>query len=104
VFHVSKLRKWHGNDADEFPLRPNPVHRPLPELLDSGEQAWEVERVVGKRIRRVRGRNTTEYCVLWKGFPEWEKTWEPSSNLRMAPDAIAQFEHEQRQQHHTNTE
>ena len=99
VFHVSKLRKWHSSDPNEFPVRPDPVPRPLPELLDSGEQAWEVERVVGKRTRRVRGRNRTEYCVLWKGFPEWEKTWEPSSNLRMAPEAVARFEDEQRRTH-----
>jgi hypothetical protein len=95
VFHVSKLRKWQ-EDNTQFPssIRPNSINRPLPEINDSGEKQYEVERIIGKRIRKSRGRNMVEYCVLWKGYPEWEKTWEPITNLRNAPDAIRQFEEE----------
>lgn len=91
VFHVSKLRRYRDG-SDTFPTRPNPIDRPLPVLIDDNEEAWEVERIVDKRTRRVRGRNITEYCVLWKGYPEWEKTWEPIHNLRYAGEAIRQFE------------
>lgn len=89
VFHVSRLREYKDGSS-QFPHRVvNP--RPAPDILD-GEDAWEVEEVVGKRIRK-RGRATTiEYLVRWKGYPDHEKTWEPSGNLRAAQDAIARYE------------
>ena len=61
---------------------------PPEQLLDSGEDAWEVEAVVGKRTR---GRQV-QYLVKWKGYNEWENTWEPSRNLRYAQDCIDLFE------------
>jgi hypothetical protein len=30
--------------------------------------------------------------VQWRGYPHWEATWEPTSNLSGALDAIADFE------------
>jgi hypothetical protein len=33
-----------------------------------------------------------QYRVLWKGYPEWERTWEPAGNLRHAQAAVRQFE------------
>jgi hypothetical protein len=90
VFHVSKLKPYIENS--QFPHRQQATDRPLPQLLDSGEEAWEVDKIVGKRTRKHRGRTVTEYCVLWKGYPEWERSWEPSKNLRQAEKAIEMFE------------
>ncbi|KAL7539249.1 hypothetical protein ACHAXR_009124 [Thalassiosira sp. AJA248-18] len=38
---------------------------------------WEVEAVVGRRIRRGRA----EYLIRWKGCSEDDNTWEPAANL-----------------------
>ena len=38
---------------------------------------WEVERVIGRRIRRGRA----EYLIRWKGCSENDNTWEPAANL-----------------------
>ena len=87
TFHISKLRLYRDGSTS-FPSRANSITRPPPELLDTGEEAWEVDRIVDKRVRRQR----VEYLVLWKGFPEWEKTWEPAENLRQAHQAVHHFE------------
>jgi hypothetical protein len=50
--------------------------------------AWLVESIVGKRTRRGK----TEYCVLWKGFPASEATWEPLSHLKGVMDLVRVFE------------
>ena len=46
--------------------------RPLPIMDDQGEETYEVERVVervvGERKRRVKGKAHTEYLVQWKGY------------------------------------
>jgi hypothetical protein len=89
VFHISRLRR-HMDSVSQFPLREQDV-RPPPDLLESGEEAWEVERVVDKREKRVGRRKQTEYLVLWKGYPEWEKTWEPASNLKNAREAVQAY-------------
>jgi hypothetical protein len=94
VFHISKLKKY-VNGLDQFPTRPQQeINRPTTTETIDGEDAWEVERILKKRERRVgRGRvKVIEYLVKWKGYPDWENTWEPSNNLRGAPDVVNVFE------------
>jgi Chromo (CHRromatin Organisation MOdifier) domain len=96
VFHVSLLKKYQDG-SEAFPERVQEVDAnkvPESEVLEEGEQAWEVEAVVDKRVRSY-GRSKKkelEYLVLWKGFPEWEKTWEPAHNLRYATDKIQEYQ------------
>jgi hypothetical protein len=91
VFHISKLKPYRDGTS-AFPDRHQLPTRPAPELLpDTGEQAWEVDRVVGKRT--VRGK--VQYLVLWKGYPDYERTWEPASNLKQAQQAVRRFEQTQ---------
>jgi len=92
VFHVSKLKKYRDGQQ-QFPNRKYD-DRPLPELLDNGEEAWEVKEIVGKRVRGGR----TEYLVLWCGYPEYEKTWEPISSLKYAREAVRAYEQSVQQQ------
>lgn len=35
-----------------------------------------VERLLGKRVRRVRRHKVVQYLVKWKGYTEEENTWE----------------------------
>ena len=96
VFHISKLRAFQDGSAS-FPSRAVPNTRPPAELLDNGEEAWEVERVVDKRTRRYGRHQRVEYLVIWKGYPEWEKTWEPEKNLRGARRVIQEYERARQQ-------
>jgi hypothetical protein len=91
VFHVSKLKPFVSGGS-VYPDREQVVTRPSAEIIGDGEQAWEVDKVVDKRVVKRGSRQLVEYLVLWKGYPEWEKTWEPERNLRWAPEAIKQYE------------
>jgi hypothetical protein len=93
VFHISKLREYKDG-SQQFPDREQEQQsRPVSEEVIDGEEAWEVEQVVDKRERRRgRGRPVVEYLVRWKGYPDWEKTWEPERNLRTATEAVEEYE------------
>jgi hypothetical protein len=91
VFHVSRLKPYRDGQ-EEFPLRDAPPARPPPEILPDGEQAWEVDRIVARRERKYGRGKRIEYLVLWKDFPEHEKTWEPASSLMsQVPDKVNEF-------------
>jgi len=100
VFHVSKLKILKPRDPVSFPASaaadPNHVSRPPPELInEDGEEEWEVEKIVNHRtIKQKHNRQRIEYLVSWKGYPEWEMTWEPASHLKHAARAIATYEAE----------
>jgi hypothetical protein len=89
VFHISKLKLWKGSDQT-FPSRVQEPTRPAPEVIGD-EEEYEVEKVLNKRIK---GR-ITEYLIKWKGYPEWENTWEKSSHLTNARELVAEYEQQQ---------
>lgn len=95
VFHVSKL-KPHVDGSAAFPHRPQP-DRPPPDILPDGEEAYEVERIVAQRTRRIGRSNRLEYLVKWLGYPEYESTWEPASNLASAQGKVREFKQQHRQ-------
>ena len=99
VVHVSKL-KLYNNGISSFPHRSPPPIRPPPLIIpDTNEIEYEVERIVDKRERRYGRGKRIEYLVLWKGYPDYEKTWEPEHNLKNAQEIIKQFHTQQQQQH-----
>ena len=98
TFHVTKLKRWAVDTSDKFPGREQNL-APSPPVIQQGEEMWEVEKIVKKRVKKVKGKSVTEYLVLWKGYPEWDKTWEPAINLKEAQDVVKEFE----QQHHRAT-
>lgn len=90
-FHTSLLRPYH-EQGQGFPGRPK-LNRPLPELNKDGAEEYEVEQVLAKENRRVRGRNVPYYLIKWKGYPESDNTWEPYANLAgTAEECIRDFE------------
>lgn len=52
--------------------------KPPPAAIIDGDEAWEVDHIIGERVRRRR----TAFKVKWVGSPDTECTWEPESNLR----------------------
>jgi hypothetical protein len=53
---------------------------PIDAELEDGQ--FLVERLLGKRVRRVRRRKAVQYLVRWKGYTEEENTWEDVQELR----------------------
>lgn len=81
IFHVSLLKKYQDPSSfssdREVPSRPAPIEV-------EGEQEFEVEAILNER--RVRGK--VEYLVKWRGYPEFEATWEPEENLSNSPEIM----------------
>ena len=49
---------------------------------------------------RRRGKNSTvEYLTKWKGYADYDATWEPVENLKNAQEIIAEFEEEMMRHH-----
>jgi hypothetical protein len=90
TFHVSKLKPYSDNNDDIFPNR-DQIIRPPPDIIDDHEE-FEVEKVLDKRERKYGRGKRIEYLVLWKGYPIYEASWLPLSNLTNAKDIINEYE------------
>ena len=91
VFHVSQIKKYIENDS--FPDRE--VVAPPPIDVGDAEPEYEVERILDKWISKPRGKNKqidTYYLVKWKGYPDYESTWQHEDELKNAKKAIKAFE------------
>ena len=84
VFHISCLKKY--TDPTSIPHRPTPP-TPPPAIVVDGKEEFEVEKILDKRKRWRRD----EYLVKWKGYPEYEATWEPRTNLTNVAEAMEEF-------------
>ena len=93
VLNISRLKVYHDGTAAGFPDRQPPHHeRPPPATVrEDGAQIFEVDRLLA-----VRGTGRRlEYLVRWKGYPDWEATWQTARELQTtAAEAIAEFEEE----------
>jgi len=85
VVHVSNLKP--SQQSDRFGPRVEP---PPEAVLIEGELEDEVEDILDKRVRN-KG-TLVEYLVQWKGWPLWEASWEPKSNLTHCQETLQAFE------------
>ena len=76
VFHVSLLKQWRTSSFVQVPESEMPA---LEESED--EPRYEVEWILRWRKKRVRGKPTREYYVLWKDYPLEEASWIPANNF-----------------------
>ena len=96
VFHVSLLKSYQDN-PQEFEGRT--VLPPAPIITSEGQEEFEVEKILDQRVRKQGGKSTVEYLVKWKGYTDYDATWEPVENLKNAQEAIAEFEEEMMRHH-----
>lgn len=87
VINISRL-KMYQDPRERFPHREVEDMRPPAIVSESGNEEYEVERILAKRGTGQR----CEYLVKWKGYPIWEATWERKSQLRSAREAVREFE------------
>ena len=77
VFHTSQLKGVAGNPQGEAAV-----------VLDNGEEQSEVEKILACRLKR----GHKEYLVKWKGYGDFENSWEPIGNLDRAKERVREFE------------
>jgi len=88
VFNVSRLKSYRDGAAT-FPSRPRPESRPPPEISSvDGVEQYEVESILASRGTGARA----QLLVKWRGYPEWEATWERAASLAHAQEAVDEFE------------
>ena len=90
-----KLKKYNKNDDKLFPNRVyEQISRPKPDRIINGEEAYEVEKIIGKRLVK-KGREKypkPEYLVKWKGYSTHEATWKREKDLKFAKKLIQEYE------------
>lgn len=94
VFHVSLLS----------PHKPRPPHMQAPtdwepmDHTEDGSPIFEVEHILDQQGDGPNAR----YLIKWKGFPESEATWEPSSNLTNCAQLLREFRKNHNRRRRTN--
>ena len=84
MFHASQLKPTVGYDGSNANAADVPVFHPAAD--ESGE--YEVEDILDHRSH---GRGCTEYLVKWRGYSEFESTWEPEANLTNCAHTLAMY-------------
>ena len=87
---MSKLEKCIESD-ETFSNRHQETNRPIPEIIDQKEE-YEVEAIREDRMKKWRGELHKQYLVKWKGYPEFENTWEWWDSLSKAKRIIDAYE------------
>ena len=100
VFHISKLRLHHESERFDphRDLSPS-ISRPPPVIVEEGEEAeYEVEEIKKHRRRKWDdGKTYKQYLVKWKGYPEWDSTWEWEDTLmEHSSKIVKRYEEQQR--------
>lgn len=54
------------------------------------DDQYIVEKLLGKRMHRIRRRKVVQYFVKWKGYPEEENTWVDKANIHK--DLVKEYE------------
>jgi hypothetical protein len=82
VFHISLLRPHLPSDPAAFPGRVE--HAPPPPVqVKQGVAFFKVEQIVGHYPRKATSHaSSTHYLIKWEGYPVWENTKEPATNIQ----------------------
>src|SRR5215216_548858 len=85
--HRSNLRIYLRPDNTIYPgQRMTPPPEPV-EIDAEGQEQWEVEKILNDKIYRRK----RMFLIKWKGFPEYEATWEPLEGLQGATQMLRDY-------------
>jgi hypothetical protein len=87
VFHIDKLRLHRASERFD-PHRPPLPDRPAPSIVDNDAEEYEVEAIRNHRMRLYRRKQYKQYLVKWKGYPDWENSWEWEDTLKGASSIV----------------
>ena len=79
VFHVSLLEKNSGDPT---------CQQVPPPILINNKLEYNVKAILDRHGPQT----NPQYLVKWEGYPFWESTWEPQSNLQNAQEFIQKFD------------
>ena len=85
--HRSHLRIYLRPNLKAFPGLPEPASKEPVTIDASGQEEWEVEKVLKDRIYRKK----CQFLIHWKGYDEIEATWEPLDILEGASTALRTY-------------
>ena len=81
VFHISLLKPYNHRPGDP------PIDTSAPELRGD-EEVWEVEKILGRRIRKGK----EEYLLHWKGHLEEWNSWQLATDFDNMEELLQEFQ------------
>ena len=78
VFHISRLRPYRSGGGDGTHNIAGP-----PPITVEGEEEYEVSRIIAER--------NGKFLVRWRGYGPDKDTWLKESDLRNAPNVLAEW-------------
>ena len=87
VVNVSRVRLYKSQVKGQKKI-------PLKLVIIKGEEEFEVEKILNKRM--VRGKE--KFLVRWKGYMAGEDTWKNRENLENAKKLVEKFKREHREE------
>jgi len=89
VIHVRYLIKY--KEAKRFPDRLDSFQPPPVNIDSSDDPQWEIEEILGKRVRKLGRGFRAEYLIRWKGYTREFDTWEPKEKLSNCDKLLQTF-------------
>jgi hypothetical protein len=84
VFHNSLLTPYK-----ETPEHGPNYTQPPPEIVEGEDEHYEVEIILN--ARPTPNKRGIQYLVKWKGYPDSENSWIPSSGMKHAQNLVQEF-------------
>jgi len=82
VFHISLIKQHRTTDEFEREIPPPPI------ITNENENdEYEVENILDMKTKHKK----KYYLVKWKGYPLYDATWEPESNLTNCHEILQKF-------------
>ena len=76
-------------------IEPETTLNGAPPEGEEGEEGYEVESIIGRKIVKRKGKWYTLYLVKWLGYKEGDATWELMVDLGLASEAVTEYERSQ---------
>ena len=89
VLNASRLKEYRDGTS-LFGARAPVNPRPPPETVENGAEVYEVESILAHRGSGPRA----QFLVKWRGYPDWESTWQSRRSLGDARQVLAEYERE----------